>query len=83
MTCSDALETLSTDKDCDAFKKGCVTTGKGCTSTKGLCSTYKGTSDTCVGYIGSDGYCKGASDKEAACSPKVCKDADTTLNTDE
>lgn len=81
--CKDAPDTYSTDDECNKYKTGCFTTGKGCTTSKGLCSSYKGTSSTCEGYIGSDGKCKGASDAEAPCSAKVCKDADATLNTDE
>ncbi|CAD8071729.1 unnamed protein product [Paramecium sonneborni] len=80
--CKDAPETYSNDDECAKYKTGCVTTGKGCTTQRGVCSSYKGTSSTCDGYIGSDGKCKGASDAEAACSAKVCKDADATLDTD-
>ncbi|CAK62361.1 unnamed protein product (macronuclear) [Paramecium tetraurelia] len=80
--CKDAPETYSTDTECGKYKSGCVTTGKGCATSKGTCSSYKGTSSTCDGYIGSDGKCKGASDAEAACSAKVCKDADASLNSD-
>ncbi|CAD8156844.1 unnamed protein product [Paramecium pentaurelia] len=81
--CKDAPDTYSTDDECNKYKAGCFTTGKGCTTSRGLCSSYKGTSSSCEGYIGSDGKCKGASDAEAPCSAKVCKDADATLNTDE
>jgi hypothetical protein len=52
-------------------------------TSRGACSTYKGISTTCDGYIGSDGKCKGASDEEASCSPKVFKGADASLKTDE
>ena len=80
--CQDAPNTYSTDEECSKFINNCVTTGKGCTSKRGLCSTYKGNVLSCKGYIGSDGKCKGASDAEAACAAKECKDADATLNTD-
>lgn len=32
-SCSDAPITLTTDFDCDSYKKGCLTNGRGCTST--------------------------------------------------
>ena len=83
VACTDAAESLTTDDDCSSYKKGCVTTGKGCVTSRGACSSYKGTSTTCDGYIGTDGKCKGASDAEAACSPKVCTGADASLNSDD
>lgn len=39
--CSDAPETLVTDKDCNSYYLGCITKGRGCTTSPlSLCSFY-------------------------------------------
>jgi len=55
--CTNAPASNITDTLCIAFKAGCVTTGKGCVTSKSACAGYSGTTLTCIGYIGTDGYC--------------------------
>jgi len=82
--CSNAPAINITDTLCNAYKASCVTTGKSCVTAKGVCSSYLGTTITCVGYIGSDGYCKGTNLLvDSPCTPKVCSEAPIITMTDE
>lgn len=82
--CTNAPTLNVTDTLCDAYRIGCVTTGKGCVATKSACSSYSGTTITCVGYIGSDGYCKGTNLLlNSPCAPKVCSEAPIITFTDD
>ena len=46
--CTNAPNTLKTDADCAAFRKGCVTNGGGCfDNTIHYCADYKGDRAAC------------------------------------
>lgn len=81
--CTNAPNSSYSDTLCIAYKTGCVTTGKGCVTSRSTCSSYSGSNTSCVGYIGTDGYCKGSSPTlSSSCAPKLCSEAPITTSTD-
>ncbi|CAD8082118.1 unnamed protein product [Paramecium primaurelia] len=75
---------FNSDEDCNQYKIGCVTNGKSCVTTLQNCSSYKGNKNTCLGFIGLEGMCKGIDDNEQSCSVMDCvEDSDSKYVTDE